>query len=1016
LIVSMRTYLPVTLSLLLAAAGGCSARAHPAPGVPAAAASGTAPPSARLPFVTPSLLIPDIVADAAVTGHEPDGSRRAIVAQIRVVEHRDGSLERASSLLPSSQTRLLPIELPSRLGGGFVFIASGDSSAQIWRADSWLAPLEPLASTTQPVYETLVGFDRLYVRHARNGPLYGIDLEKGEYTDSSRLPLPLRIGAALFADPWRAVVVADLRGPLATFDAGATWHPLGIKGAVQRLEPLGDRIVVRTREDSWLLSREGVLSPMGAAAAPAAATSSSTSVARDLAPPDRPLGQRPLRAAIARGMPLDSTHVVVAHSGHLATVDLKTGAITALHRDVYPHSFTECSAIPLEAGIGFVCGEQHGSTVLYRLERPARLTPVMQWPAPRAVYSMGNGAIVARAPCPGSEAVEGVAQYCVRNLAGLTRELRFKGDIGAERIAMLADGRVAILIAPRPGAEGRLVVLKGDKSTAFALDFQTVPRSVVEMARRGLWLNGLQEISPGVLSVWVEAGGPVVGLRIDDKGRVTVGPVQKTSSDTGDIIVSGRFGLVWKAVGRGVETVDGGATWKEVDLPTLGLHAAPEQRVCSAAGCVVGGWLRVGWGPPRNEHDMQPPRKPVVRYAQARTAKQLTLDCEATGRTSPPPATTPAPKEPSERQPVRYRYGHGGMVAVAPAGYGYWQAARWLPFGPLAAPSLGPDEEGLSTSSRDYGEVKPTYRVYVWGPKSADWTRSGHWLIRFDDPYDAVSTPRSTSVAVSPFADINAASAILNSRSDQIWFDAEMRSGVMGWCYGMRQCKYFGIAPQELPVPFANADGSGLPNVISAVRVEDNWFLLAPGQQGIELWSASLSGVARLVRSYPRQEYGDQVSLVRRARSPGLGILTTSPLAGRTSAEWVVLPIDPGSGEIVDAVALGPTDLDGALPPGCASDQDGWQLESFSGVAPTVNLPGQPYVSDARLRLRADPGRICTAGVTGRVRRPEGTAPWPPKAKTAASSSNPVRLSVWEGEQGRKLEFVCRAGAYDTDR
>ena len=1000
----MRTLLPVTLSLLLAALG-CSGGAQPRP---AAATQPAGPGTLTRPlFLTPSWIVPDLIADGAVTGHEADGSRRAIVSQIRLIERRDGSIERAASLLPASPARLLSIELPSRLGGGFAFVASGDSSAQIWRAPGWLAPLEPLASTTQPVFETVVGFDRLYVRHARNGPLYGIDLDKGEYTDSARLPVPLRIGAALFADPWRAVVVADLRGPLATFDAGATWFPLPVKGTVTRLEPLGDRIVIRTREDGWLLSSDGVLSAMGAAPTSSAVAAAPAPVASNKTPfLDRPLGQRPLRAALAFGMPLDGARAVVAHAGSLAMVDLKSGSITELHRDAYPHSYTECTAIALEVGLGFVCGQQHGATTLFRLDRPARLTPVMHWPAPHAVYAMGNGAVVARAPCPGTEPIEGLAQYCVRNKSGLTRELRFKGDLGAERIAALADGRVAVLIAPRPGAEGRLVLLQGDKSTAFALDFQSVPRPVVEMARRGLWLNGLQEIAPGNLAVWVEAGGPVVGLRIDDKGRVTAGPVQRTAADTGDVIVAGRFGLAWKSGGRGLETTDAGATWKEIDLPSAPLHARPNQRVCSAAGCVIGGWLRVGWGDPRNEHDMDPPRKPPVRYAQSRSSRSISLDCEATGRISPPPATAPAVHQEASRAPVGYRYGHGGMVAVGPPGYGYWQASRWMPFGPLPAPALGPDEEGMSTSSRDYGEIKPSYRVYVWGPKTADWTRSGHWMIRFDDPFDAVSTPRSTAIAVSPFADINAASAILNSRSDQIWFDPEMRNGVLGWCYGGRQCKYFGIAPQELPVPFASADASNLPYVTSAVRVQDTWFLLSAAQAALELWAVSLSGVARMLRSYPRQEYADQVSLVRRARSPGLGLLTTSPLAGRSSAEWIVLPLDPASGQIVDAVRLGPTDLEGRLPPPCAPDQDGWQLESFAGVAPTVHLPGQPYVSDTRMRLRADPGRVCAASITGRVRRPEGNGPWPPKAP-AAVQPEAVRLSVWEGEQGRKIEFAC---------
>jgi hypothetical protein len=1010
----MRTLLPMTCALLVAAMSGCSGRPSPVIATPSLAPSASArpPKSDRGPFVTPSILLPDLPADTPAIGFEPDGSRRAILAQMRIIEHPDGAIERAASLLPSGHTRLLSLELPSRLGGGFAFVASGDSSSQIWRSAGWLAPLEPIATASQPVYEMLAGFDRLYVRHARNGPLYGIDLDKAEYTDFSRLPTPLRIGPAFFADPWRAVVVTDLRGPLATFDAGTTWFALGVRAPVVKVDAFGDRIRISTRDEALTLSSDGALTVLGSMAPkePAPQQSAPKIEPRSAPAPERPLGLRPLRLAIERGFPIEANRVLVAHGGNLAIVDLKAGSLVELHRDAYPRSYTECTAIPLGPGVGFVCGEQHGATTLFRWDHPFRMTPVMHWPVPRALFSGGNGTVVARAPCPGSSPAEGFSQYCVRSVHGLSRELRFKGDVGAERVLALADGRIAILIAPRPGAEGRLVLLQNDKSSASVLNFQDVPRPVVEMVRRGLWMNGVHEVSPGVIGVWIEAGGPVVGLRIDDKGHVTAGPVQKTTSETGDIIAAGRFGLVWKNAGRGMESTDGGMTWKELDLPSAPLRAAPDHRACSAVGCVVGGWMRVGWGPPRNESDLESPRKPPMRYVQQRTLRSVNLQCEATGRLSPPLATSPAPQQQQPaRNPVRYGYGRGGHVAVAGAGYGYWQAARWLPFGPLPAPALGPDDEGLSTSSRDYGEVRPGYRIYVWGPKSADWTRAGHWLVRFDNPFDALAVPRSTTVAVAPWPDISSASAVLNSRQDQTWFDPELRSGVLGWCLGQRQCKFFGIAPHELPVPFTSSDPTGLPNALSAIRSEDNWYLLsANSSQELELWVASLSGIARKLSTFPRLESGDNVSLIRRARSAGIALLTTSPLPGRSSAEWIVLPLDTSNGQIMDAIRMGPTDLDGRSSPPCAHDQDGWQFDSVAGSVPNLALPGRPYVSDVRAQMRGDPGRICIAALSGRVRRPEGAAPWPPRPVGPVGPPTGITLSVWEGDQGRKIEFSCQ--------
>ena len=47
------------------------------------------------------------------------------------------------------------------------------------------------------------------------------------------LPSASSYGLLAFADGWRAVVDTDMRGPLATFDAGATWRSLPVRERVQ---------------------------------------------------------------------------------------------------------------------------------------------------------------------------------------------------------------------------------------------------------------------------------------------------------------------------------------------------------------------------------------------------------------------------------------------------------------------------------------------------------------------------------------------------------------------------------------------------------------------------------------------------------------------------------------------------------------------------------------------------------------------------------------------------------------
>lgn len=1054
-------WLPTLASCaLLALCSGCSGRlAAPASSQPAAPAHPAAQPP-RITFVSPSILLPDVPSNAETAGLEPDGSRRVVLAQMRILERPDGAIERAPSLLPGSVARMLSLELPSRLGGGFLFVASSESSAQLWRAPTWLAPLEPLLSTSQGVHGLLAGFDRVYLRHGRIGAIYGIDPDTGTYTDSGRLPLPLRIGSAHFADGWRAVVVTDLRGPLATFDAGASWTPLDVGSPVLSLEAAGDDIRIATRNGTLLLSPDGVLTsavpaklstdtsrpPSAAAPYPTSPFATPPYAPPGYRPPapyypgyrdpavpytpavpakpyrplgEHPLGPRPLRVALERGYPISSSRALVAHAGHLAVVDLSAGSIVELHRNVYPDSYSSCNAFPLEQGVGFVCGESHGATTVFRWDPPARLSRVMHWDHPRAVFPAGNGAFVARAPCPGLPAHDASSQYCVRSPTGRTRELRFQGDVGAERVVPLSDGRVAVVVAPRPGAEGRLVLLDGQKSSAYVLDLRALPRSVSDLVRRGTWLHGVQELEPGVLGAWVEAGGPVVGLRISLLGRVTAGPVHKSGSDSTSVIVSGRFGLVWRRLGHGLETTDGGATWNEIDLPQTLLPTSPDQRSCSAIGCLIGGWMRVGWGEQRLAHDLESPKRPPSKTLAQIGATTSFFDCDPTGRSSPPPA--PASKPPPVPTPTAYgaiRHGPGMSPYPYPyahAAYNAWQ--RWLPFGPAPAPTLSPNEEGLSASSRDFGDPRPGYRVYVWGPKSSDWTRSGRWQIRFDDPFDPVGHPRSTATAPSPWSDLTSAASVLNIRSDIVLFDAETRAGILGWCLGSRQCRYFSIAPREPPVALFTSDPAGLPNIASAVRTEDGWLLLTPNiGQVSELWSVSLSGQAKRIRSLHREQanYGDAVALVRRARSPQIGIFATSPAPGRASADWLVLPIDPASGRLAEPVRVGTGDLDGLPPPPCAPEQDGWLLEPPWSPSPSLSLPGRPFVSDIRARFRADPGRICLDALAGRARRPEDQ---PPAAATPTPRpATGVRLSLWDSDRGRKLEYLCRPRSTSSSR
>src|SRR5258708_11940509 len=93
----------------------------------------------------------------------------------------------------------------------------------------------------------------------------------------------------------------------------------------------------------------------------------------------------------------------------------------------------------------------------------------------------------------------------------------------------------------------------------------------------------------------VDAAGAVVGVEIALDGEVRVGEYIR---DAGAPIASGRWAFGWTASGGGFETIDGGMTWtKEIPLPAPIVEPrAGRDRSCGPVGCVVAGWLRLGWG------------------------------------------------------------------------------------------------------------------------------------------------------------------------------------------------------------------------------------------------------------------------------------------------------------------------------------------------------------------------------------------------------------------------------------
>jgi hypothetical protein len=225
-----------------------------------------------------------------------------------------------------------------------------------------------------------------------------------------------------------------------------------------------------------------------------------------------------------------------------------------------------------------------------------------------------------------------------------------------------------------------------------------------------------------------------------------------------------------------------------------------------------------------------------------------------------------------------------------------------------------------------------------------------------------------------------------------------------------------------LPVRDASGRSGGFfkPYPGGAVRVGETWFFIAPTQpqDGVMLWRVDL-GVARSLATFLRPGQGrtyapaEPPRLVRRALGGGIGILVTgTPDPGARSGGWLVYPVNPDTGAIGDAIALGRRDLGGAPLERCSAGQDGWQFDTTLESSPGMDLlGGHAALDNMEFRLRMDPGFVCVDGVAARMdgtfTRPAGKAAKPPVSTPADADALSFPLAATERGTGKRWVFRC---------
>jgi len=951
--------------------------------------AGAAGAAKLVTMATPSWLAPETDHDPLQPWFTAPGHAGYMLAGMRIVVRDDGGVERATERFSGGDVKA--VQLPERLGGGFAFFQSDAQGTRLWRADTWTGELTPLSHVGPSAAELIAGFDRLYLRTPSN-ELVALDAETGAIMPIGPLPIAAGYGAMAFADGWRAVVETDVSGPMASFDAGASWLALDVPQRVNAAAAVDGDPVLYVDDGYYRIDVRGQLHFVRRRDSSRALDGMPETSARTAA--HHPLGQRPLRVAIEHGYPASSDSAVVLYRGALVRVSLPDGAVLAAKSRAIEDDTASCHGARVGHGFGFVCGVEAGPTTIYEYRPPLSLREVARFDEPRFVSASDNGALVVRGKCSANTNEQELRTYCIVGHDGAQREIAVRGEIGAERVVALTDGRVVVLVPPRFGRPGRITVIDGDKLSSNELTYPKEPTRAVELARAGLWLEGFEQRGKDRVGGWVEAGGPVVGVMVELDGTVELG---KVHDEGGQVLMSGKFAVARTDAETGFESTDGGQTWREFELPGLPESLGDAKtRGCSPVGCALRGWSRVGWGESEVADDLRSVVAPKPAGVRPVVRDSIQLSCKLVS----------APKKKERPRPV----------------LGHLPFSRWAAFRGLEPPALSKGQIGVDKAS-DLHDKVPAH-IYTWGSKGADWTRAGWWMVRFDDRFDPHGGIRSSALTRPPWADENSASEVVGARHRgsywrlQAAMDPSGQAAIANLCKGSR-CVPYAVSEARPILPLRVAPGAlaayRKPVEQGVVRVGESWYFLTevPGASSMTLWRADLGVMRPAVtlrrldqRSYPTRT---KPRLVRRAVGGAVGLLIVQPpdrASGSQVGDWHVLPIDPATGQLGEPVSLGPADLRGQMPPRCQPHDDGWLLDSHLDATPAIVLRGaRGYVDDIELRLRLDPGFQCTDGIaarSGHGLRQDGAT------KPAAEDAESVPLSVRERSTGRRWHLSCQ--------
>jgi hypothetical protein len=971
------------LGLLLSCAGA----RPPEAGAPASPLS---LPSAPAPAVSPRLFPPTQGAGVLEAGVERDGSRRLLAFGLRVVQRTDGSLEVGDEVLPAARSARFT-ELPPRLGSGFLFWIISSSGTLVYRAATWTAKLEPLAQLDFEAERFVPAFDRLLVLPKRDSEYRALDALTGEPVPPIGLPPAPAYGALAFMDGWFGAAQVPLRGTLLSFDAGASWHPLGMP--VVALEEAGDSLALSTPSEDYLLDARGQLSHVADRDAQKISEAARAELQRAISPPAAggKSSDSPLELAVLSGYPDGAGHALVAAGGALLRVSLRTGRVVERRERAYASS-AECQGVRLGSGVGFVCGQGSELTRVYRATTPFGLSLVRELSGARAVTDGGSGSLVVHGGCEG---VPSPRRHCVLRADGSSLEVTSRGE--RDRVVALADGRVAVVTPPTSGGAGSLALFRGGavRHVALSLAGAKRPRHRA-LLEQGVWLDGMVELRPGVLSGWVVGAGPFVGVELAVDGKLTLGRIQ---DNAGRVLFAGKRALSLGENGLASETTDGGAEWQAVELPSeTDLRAAATQGLrqgCSAVGCSFAGFVRMGWFDGRPARSLAMPATPSRVTFPGPGGSRWRLHCDPTGDASDRALPTRLPSAPGRRSKMM-RGGPGEETVLAPL----------APFLEQPPPPLPDSFEGVSAGTEPNGVQ---LRVYAYGPRGGDWTRAGSLSIAFADRFATKNGVKQSALARSPWPDAATAADALgaepstNSAGLAASLDPGGNAGAL-LLNSRGTLDLFVFEPGRVPLRLTNVGRLGVaPRLSGFVKAKGGFFFGSYDDAARSFRVYRVAGqdldVALEVTDIPPSR-GASAELTRTASGDALGIWIRG-------TGWFMHPVDLETSSVDAPYVVPPSQL-ASMPKPCADGEEGFLATGPIGLDPSAESPGFALRSfEGRFRVSALGVCIDALAVQGEAESTKSPVPVV-RPRVAATGRPTVSATLTERKPlGRRVELRC---------